>query len=250
MILACADLSAGYRGVPAVADVTLALEPGTVTAVLGPNGAGKSTLLRTLAGLQSALSGKVVLGDRDLNTIGRSERARLLAFLAQEEASAFPATVRETVAIGRLPWSSGLYESPDDDRAILSAIASVGLQGLEDRPTDELSGGQRRRATIARALAQEARVILLDEPLAHLDVAHMDEVLRVLRALADEGRTVAATFHDLDPALALADRVLLLVEGRPAFLGPPDTLTPEILAHAYGLTFHPTTRRPQWLAER
>lgn len=252
MTLATEDLGVGYGGIALLKAGTLNFAPGTVTAILGPNGVGKSTLLRTLAGLQAPVHGAITLDGRDLKTIFRGERARNLAYLAQEESAAFPMTVREAVAVGRLPHSMGLNETPADLSAIAAAVARVDLTAEIDTLLERLSGGQRRRATIARALAQEASVILLDEPLAHLDPAHMNEVLRTLHELRRLGRTVVATFHEVDAALAIADRTILLAEGAVAYAGTPDDLDDAELARTYGIGFERftapggTARRPLW----
>ena len=256
MTLTTDRLSVGYRRTSLLEAGELTFEPGTVTAILGPNGVGKSTLLRTLAGLMPPVGGSVRLDARDVASLPRDVRAREIAFLAQEETAVFPLTVREAVAVGRLPHSPGLRETPDDLAAIDAAIARVDLTEQADTLLDRLSGGQRRRATIARALAQAALVILLDEPLVHLDPAHANEVLRTLAELRRLGRTVVATFHEVDAALAVADRVIVLARGDVAFCGPPEALDDGVLAQAYGVTFahfaagDRVVRRPVWEIER
>lgn len=252
MILAARQLVVGHRGGSLLSAGELEFSPGTVTAVLGPNGVGKSTLLHTLAGLHPAISGEVTLDGRGLRSLSGCERARSLAFLAQEETAAFPITVREAVAVGRLPHSAGLRETPADLHAVDSAITRVDLQGEADTLLEHLSGGQRRRATIARALAQEATVVILDEPLAHLDPAHTNEVLRTLNELRRLNRTVVATFHEVDAALAIADRVILLSGGDVLFAGSPFDLEDGALESAYGIRFarfateESTACRPVW----
>ena len=230
-------LICGYGRETVVAVPRLELAPGTLTVILGPNGAGKSTLLRTLAGLQRPLSGGVSVGGDDLGALPGRERARRVAFLPQEEASVFPTTAYETVAIGREPYALGLAETPEDHAAIAAALDRVGMLERRDERLDRLSGGQRRRVLIARALAQETPAILLDEPAAHLDVRHAQEVVGVLRSLRGTGRTVVATFHEINLALGCADRVLVLGEGRVAFDGAPGELGPEALEALYGIAF-------------
>ncbi len=183
------------------------------TAVVGPNGAGKSTLLRVLAGLMPPAQGEVVLDGRRLDEWPDSERARRIAWLAQQGEAEGELTVREVVQLGRLPHL-GLFGTPgpEDDRAVDAALDATECTPWQHRRLHALSGGERQRALLARALATEAPVLLLDEPTTHLDAPHQVALVKLLRRLA-AGRTIVSVMHDLPLALH-ADRVLVLKGGR------------------------------------
>ncbi len=236
--IACNDVGFSYTARAAAVDgVTLAVEPGRVLAIVGPNGAGKSTLLRVLAGLLKPSRGEVTLDERPLASIPGRERARSLAFLAQENACAFPYSVREVVLMGRLPYVGTFqFESEADRAAGETAIRETGLEALADRRVDELSTGERQRVFLAMALAQEPGALLLDEPTVYLDVRHQVEAFRLLRALSrDRGLAVAVVTHDLGIASRFADEVALLSAGRLAGRGAPaEVMRADTLSACYG----------------
>jgi len=216
----------------------LAAEPGTVTALLGPNGAGKSTALRALARLLPPRQGGVSLGGRDIWRLPRSKFVRDVAFLPQEEAAAWPMTVEQVVLLGRVPHRGWLLPYSRRDREALGiALRQVGLDAMRNRNIDTLSGGERRRAQLARALAQDAGILLLDEPGAHLDLRHQVELFDLLRRLSrDCGATVVLSLHDLNLASLFADRAVLLCAGRVLAQGPcQEILTPPLLRDAFGV---------------
>jgi iron complex transport system ATP-binding protein len=228
-LLALEDVTAGYDGDPVVRRVSLALEPGERVALLGPNGAGKTTCLRVAGGVLRPASGRVVVGGRDLRSLTAREASRLVSGVPQSEPAEFDFTVREAVALGRVarlrPWTA---PSAEDRAAVEDAIARLDLRSVADRPVPALSGGERRRASLARCLAQDAEVLLLDEPTAHLDLGHEMALLSTLSALARErGKAVLAALHDMNLAALFADRVVLLVAGEVATQGTPaEVLTP------------------------
>lgn len=218
------EVSAGYGPDSVLSRVSIAAHPGEFVAVLGPNGAGKSTLVRVLAGMLKPSQGRVSLCGREVREMTRSDVARELAVVPQESDVAFGFTVREVVLMGRAPHQTGLLRpSPEDERAVERALARCDVATLGDRAVAELSGGERRRVTIARALAQEAKVLLLDEPAAHLDARHAVSVGDLIRDEVD-GRAIAcvAVMHDLAAAARWADRIVLLAAGEVRADGPPD----------------------------
>lgn len=210
--------------------------PGTLTGVIGPNGAGKSTLVRALTGLVP-YTGGVTLAGRDLAAIPRAERARAIAYLPQGQTLHWPLTVERLVQLGRLPHLGPLSRIAEADRAAIErAMASADVLDLRDRLATELSGGERARAMLARALAVEAPVLIADEPLAALDLLHQFEVMELLAAQARAGRTVIAVLHDLSMAARYCSRLLMLHRGRVAADDAPlSALTPERLATVYGV---------------
>ena len=202
-------------------DVSLHLEAGLMVAVVGPNGAGKSTLLQVLAGLLQA-QGRILWNGRELSRIPFLERGRTLTWLGQESHAEFAFPVREVVAQGRHAWG-------DDRQGVDEALAILDIAYLADRPITQLSGGERRRVFLARALATGAPLQLWDEPTASLDVRHGLEVLKLARRLADQGTTLLVSLHDLRTALCF-DRVLVLDRGSMVGFGPPEAvLTPELI---------------------
>jgi iron complex transport system ATP-binding protein len=202
-------------------DVSLHLEPGLTVAVVGPNGAGKSTLLQVLAGLLQA-QGRIRWNDRDLARIPFLERGRSLAWVGQETHAEFAFPVREVVAQGRHAWG-------DDGHGVAEAMAALDITHLADRPITHLSGGERSRVFLARALATGAPLQLWDEPAASLDVRHALEVLQLARRLAAEGSTLLLSLHDLRTAFSF-DRVLVLDRGARVGYGEPEAvLTPELI---------------------
>jgi iron complex transport system ATP-binding protein len=217
-----------------LADAGLLVEPGKITAICGPNGAGKSTLLAVLAGLLVPQRGEVILGGQPLETLSRRERARRIGFLPQQADLAWDLDVRTLVSLGRLPHGG---DPAMDKAAVDAALAALSLVHLAGRPLSALSGGERARAMLARVLAGEPQVILADEPLANLDLAHQTGLLSHFRQLADESKAVAVVLHDLAAAMNHADRVIVLNQGGIAGLGPPDkVLSAEAIARVWGVT--------------
>jgi iron complex transport system ATP-binding protein len=194
---------------------------GQVLAVLGPNGSGKSTLLRCALGLVPREAGRIAVAGRPLAEIDHDERARLLAYVPQHSELQARLSVAEVVAMGRFPHRGGRPGLGRADRAAVTrALAAADVAGLGDRLFDTLSGGERARVLIARALATEAPVMLLDEPTASLDVGHALDCLALLRRLATDGKAIVVVLHDLNQARTQADHAILLDRGRAAACGP------------------------------
>ena len=205
--------------------LTLHLEAGLMVAVVGPNGAGKSTLLQVLAGLLQA-QGRIEWNGRELSRIPYLERGRTLAWLGQESHADFAFPVREVVAQGRHAWG-------DDGHGVDEAMEALDIRHLAARPITELSGGERRRVYLARALATGAPLQLWDEPAANLDVRHVLEVLRLAQRLAAAGSTLVVSLHDLRTAFRF-DEVLVMDQGRLVGHGAPEAvLTPELIASVF-----------------
>jgi iron complex transport system ATP-binding protein len=240
-LLEARGLTFGYPGRDVLRDVTLSLAAGELVALAGPNGAGKSTLLRLLLGLHRPSAGEVTLRGRPIGGLARREIARLAALLPQQGdgdgASELPLTVREVVALGRLPHLGRFQpEGPEDDRAVARALEATDTAALADRPMNELSGGERHRVHLARALAQGAEILLLDEPIAGLDLVHQLQALDRLRATVDQGRGAIVALHDLSLAARCCDRIVLLAGGAVQADAPPgEVLTPETLARVFGV---------------
>ncbi|HMK86427.1 MAG TPA: ABC transporter ATP-binding protein [Steroidobacteraceae bacterium] len=208
--LSCADLAVGYGSRVVLEGVSLEFLPGRWTSIVGPNGCGKSTLLRALAGLAPLRSGAVFLQGRRLSSWSRRERARRLAWLAQTS-SVTDLTAEEVVALGRFAHSGWLgHRQADDDSAMHRAMTATGSLAWAQRRLSTLSGGERQRVQLARVLAVEAPVLLLDEPTTHLDPPHQEDVARLLRDQAHRsGVSVVSAIHDLSLALT-ADRVIVI----------------------------------------
>ncbi|HMD03457.1 MAG TPA: ABC transporter ATP-binding protein [Candidatus Baltobacteraceae bacterium] len=219
--------------------VDLEVQPGELVAVLGPNGVGKTTLLRTIAGFVKPGAGEVLLDGAPLVRLSQRERARGITLLGEEVALP-QMSVREVVATGRFARRAWWRWSDDASgrQAVDAALRQVELAELAERQFDTLSSGERQRARLALALAQEAGVILVDEPTSHLDVRFAFQILNLLRALARGPRSVVAVLHDLNEAAAVADRIVLLGDRAVLADAPPaDALAPELLERAFGVAF-------------
>jgi iron complex transport system ATP-binding protein len=218
-------------------DVSATFTPGQITAIVGPNGAGKSTLLQCLAGLRAPDSGTVSLGDEALLAISPRRRAQRLAYLPQTTDIAWAVDVRTLVGLGRTPYTGAFGLDVHDTAAVDAALHMTDTHTLAARDVLTLSGGERARVLMARALAGEPQWLLADEPLTGLDPGYQLDVADVLRRFAHEqGHGVIITLHDLHMALRLADRVIVLVAGRIEAQGPPaQALTVDVLSKAYGV---------------
>ncbi|GAB7036421.1 MULTISPECIES: heme ABC transporter ATP-binding protein [Catenuloplanes] len=228
-------------GRPIVDGVTVTVDRGEVVALIGPNGAGKSTLLAALCGDVPLAGGEVLLDGRPLGSYRPVELARLRAVLPQQNTVTFPFTVRQIVAMGRAPWAT--------TDGVDAALATTEMTAFADRPFRALSGGEQARASLARVLAQDTPVLLLDEPTAALDLRHQELVLRTARQRAARGDAVVVVLHDLGLAAAHADRIVLMAAGRVRADGPPadvltETLLTEVYRHDIEVMPHPRTGRP------
>lgn len=226
-----------YGDREAVSDVDLVVEPGEILGIIGPNGSGKSTLVRALGGLRTPDRGEVLLDGRGLQAVGRRERGRAIALVPQETRVSFPLSVRELVLLGRSPHTGAFgWETVNDLAVAQRAMERADVASLAGRPIDELSGGERQRAVLARALAQEPRVLLLDEPTTYLDLRHTVRLLDLVRTLCREERlAVVLVLHDLNLAGMYCDRLALLSGGRRHSYGPPaEVLVYPDLCAVYG----------------
>jgi iron complex transport system ATP-binding protein len=238
-LLSVRDLSFGYGGQGGfrLEGVTLEIAPGEVFGIVGPNSSGKTTLVRLLSKVHVPDGGEVILDGVPLPRIGRAALARQVAVVPQELAVAFPIPVEDLCLMGRYPHAEGrLFDGPSDLARARTAMRLAGVLGLARQPVDTLGGGERQRALLARALAQEPRLLLLDEPTSHLDLRHQREIVGLLRRLnREQGMTILFVSHDLNLAAELADRLLLMVSGRVARIGPPaEVLDEATLEGAYG----------------
>jgi len=220
--------------------VSLAVAAGEIVGVIGPNGSGKTTLVRLLAGVLKPQAGHVTLGGTRLDALARRDVARQLAVVPQDSALEFPFTALEVVLMGRAPHLPPLAFPRARDLTIArAAMARLDVGTVEDRPLARLSGGERQRVLLARALAQEPRVLLLDEPTTHLDLRHQVGIYDTVRELARGGLAIMSVLHDLNLAGLYCDRLILLAGGRIVAEGPPaDVLVEPRLAAAYGVAVH------------
>jgi iron complex transport system ATP-binding protein len=219
----------------AVTDISIEAVRGRITAIVGPNGSGKSTLVRGLLRRLPLLEGRITIDGDDLASLGHRDFARRVAVVPQREEPAFPMRVRDYVALGRHPHT-GPWRAPrvDDLRAVASATELAGVDALSDRPTDELSGGEWQRARIARALAQGAQALVLDEPTTFLDIAHEMAMFELLDALARRGHAVLLVSHQLNLVARFAQSMVLLHRGVIIAVGDPaSVMRGEILERVY-----------------
>ena len=234
-----------------VTDVSFSIEAGEIFGVIGPNSAGKTTLLRLLTRVVRADRGEIHLAGRAIAPLAHAELARQIAVVPQESPRPFPFTVEQLVLMGRYPHGPGRYFESDEDRALArAAMVATGVLELADLPLEQLSGGERQRAMLARALAQQPTLLVLDEPTSHLDLRYQLETAALLRRVnAEQGTTVLLVSHDLDLAAEVCDRLLLLDRGRVARVGAPATVLERSVLEAVfkcpvAVDLNPTSGRP------
>ncbi len=237
MSLVVRDLSVRKGGKAILSGATFTAPTGRVTGLIGPNGAGKSTLLTALLGL-TQVTGRAEFEGVDFRTLPRRQRARLAAYVEQAASTEERLAVRDVVALGRIPFQSALATTPsaDDEGIIAAALGETGMTDFAERRFNTLSGGEQQRVHMARALAQEPRLLLLDEPTSHLDISAQLQLLTLLHTKAREGVTVVMALHDLQLA-ARCDHLVVLSNGKVVMEGAPsDVLTPTMLAAVYGVS--------------
>lgn len=253
-MLEAKNVSISYGARQAVVDVSLGVLPGSVTAIVGANGAGKSSLLRALNGAIQPSHGDILLDGEPLSILARRAIGRRIAVVAQEALLAFPVSVLEYVLGGRYAWAgrgAWGWESERDLEIAYEVMRHTELEKFSARLMNELSGGERQRAVLARALATEAKILLLDEPTANLDLAHQASMLQLVRTHCDERATAAVIVtHDINLAAQFADHIMLLKKGRLIAAGEPrDVLTEGLLSEVLAIKIlvdaHPLSGAPR-----
>ena len=238
MRLAVEGLAFGFPGRTVGQDVSFALAPGEILCVLGPNGGGKTTLFRTVLGLLAPHAGAIRLGEDRLENLPRGEVARRVGYVPQGHAGYFAFTVREFVLMGRTAHLGALAAPSRADRAIAERVLeTLEIGHLAERPVTQISGGERQLALVGRALAQEPRLLVMDEPTASLDFGNQVRVLQTISRLAAKGMSILFATHAPDQAFLVARRVLLLAEGRALALGTPqEVIRADTLQRLYGVS--------------
>jgi iron complex transport system ATP-binding protein len=239
-----------YGTAEVLCSASLRLDRGEFIAIAGPNGAGKSTLLSVVAGLKTPSSGQCLFLGTETHRWDRREFAGRVAVVLQAEPTAFPFTVEQVVYMGRMPHSTGLYETEADHAAVSRALAATDTELFRHRDFRTLSGGERQRVLLASALAQEPEVLLLDEPSNHLDLQHQLSLHKLMRELSGRGLLVVAVTHDLNLAAAYAARIVLMNDGRICADGPPaQVLKPDTIEQIFRVhvQVHQRTSGQPWL---
>lgn len=239
-IVKATAISVKLRRRQVLREIDLSVSAGEFIGLVGPNGAGKSTLLRVLAGLLKPETGAVHLDGIDIRQLQRRELAREIAFLPQDQTVHWGISAKDVAYLGRLPHrQAGQPLNDIDHEAVARALEAMDIQDLSERPVTELSGGERARVLIARALAQDPRVLLADEPATGLDAVHQLELFSHLRRLADDGRAIVVVLHDLSLAARFCDRLVIIDAGQVHADGTGDAvLSAQVLADVYGMSAH------------
>jgi iron complex transport system ATP-binding protein len=249
-VISIEDLSVAFDDVQALDDVHLGVERGELLGLVGPNGAGKSTLLGTINGILDPTAGRVTVAGDDVTDLSARALARRVATVPQETSLSFAFPVREVVAMGRTPYRSRFERVSDADHEHTErAMARTDVARFADRAIDEVSGGERQRVVVARALCQNSDALLLDEPTASLDIDHQVRILSLVREFVAEGRAALCAIHDLSLAARFCDRLALVADGELLATGAPeDVLTESNVERAFGtdaaVTSHPVTGTP------
>ncbi|MDR3216874.1 MAG: ABC transporter ATP-binding protein [Clostridiaceae bacterium] len=237
-VIACEALSFAYRkSGPIFENVSFSVDKGEILTLLGVNGAGKSTLLNCIATLLTPKSGEIFLCGKSTKNMSVKEVARVIGYVPQVHNFAYAYTVREFVVMGRTPYI-GAFATPrkEDYTKAEAAISMIGIEGLMSKAVTELSGGEKQQVSIARAIAQESTVIMLDEPTAHLDYGNQARTIRLVKKLSEDGYTIILTTHIPDHPIMLGGRVAVLEKGGTLTVGEPETLlTEERLSSLYGM---------------
>ena len=228
------NISFHYNGVRALRNVTFDVDSGDMIAIIGQNGSGKSTLLKCLNGILKVDEGKIEIGGRSLARISSRELSRLMAYIPQSEEITMGINVFDTVLLGRKPYIKGRPSSGDLE-IVAGLLSRLELEPIAMRNMDTLSGGQQQRVFIARALAQQPSILLLDEPIANLDINHQMKVMNLLQQLSAEGITVVITIHDVNMAARFCNKALMLKRGTVFAFGPKSVYTPKNIENLYDI---------------
>ena len=238
-ILKAEDLHFSYGKNEVLKGVSMNFYQGTFYGIIGPNGCGKSTFLKNLYGYFTPSEGNVSVYDKNIKSMNARKRAKLIAYVPQETNTGFDFSVYDVIAMGRNPYHSGLQPmSAEDHDKIIEAMEETSTIHLKDKSINELSGGEKQRAILARAFAQDSEIILMDEPVSMLDINHQVEIMDLARSLADKNyKTIVCVLHDLNLAAQYAQHIFLMSDGKLAKSGMPDeVLTKEILTGVYGVS--------------
>ncbi len=225
-------LTFSYNGCPVLKDVALELGEGEVLGIIGPNGSGKSTLLKCIDRILQPKSRCIFLDGKEINQFSRSELARLIGYVAQREENRFPVTVFDTILMGRKPFLNWKPSASDLDK-VAQIIKMLHLEPIAMREINTISGGERQKVMIARAIAQEPQVLILDEPTSYLDLRHQLEVMNLVEDLAKSGTSSVVAIHDLNLASRYCQKLILLEEGKVVAAGGQEVLDPDIIEPVY-----------------
>lgn len=237
IVLQCKSLTAGYDKKAVVSDVNFEINSGEIVTIIGANGAGKSTLLKTVAGLLPIVAGEIVFDGKNLKDISSKEKAKNLSVLLTDKIHSDYMTCYDVIATGRYAYTNGLGVLTDEDKAAIEkAIMAVDIDGIRNQMFDKLSDGQKQRVMLARAICQEPKLIILDEPTSFLDIGYKIEIMSVLKNLAQTGIAVLTTMHDLDIARKVSDRAVAIKDGKVDKIGNASELFDEdYLCNLFGV---------------
>ena len=234
MFIEIKNIDFAYKHDPVLKNVSTTISFGDFVAFVGPNGSGKSTLIRCIDGILTPGKGSIFLNSKNINHISRNNRAKLIAYVPQAEGYNLSATVYDTVLMGRKPFI-GWRPVKQDHAVVIRVLKQLDLENIAMHKVNELSGGQKQRVFIARALAQEPEMLLLDEPTANLDLKHTLEVLNLLKELSQKQITIVMAIHDLNLAVRYCTHIIMLHEGKVFAEGGKEILTPENIQKLYGI---------------